>query len=480
MERTSGEAPRVSGWVPWVGAGISLLNDPTEFFAQSRRKYGDTFLVEAFGYRLFCVFSPEGIENLWALPEALASKGVADFGMLAHKVPAALFAGRRTFPHMLFAREDVEVYLGNLVSAVELELDAMGGRGEFEAFALCRRLAHHMGLASWGSRAATKPESIERLISAFDALDSSESFVHPPRAFLTWATGKRREHAALATIESIFGEILKQLPPLSAEGTTGEPGFFDRIRAAWRDTSGDDQVRGIARDVVLVHMGSQSNLFAAMAWTLVHLLERPALLESVRKGDDALLERCAHESIRLRRGSTASIPRTTAAPCSSDPRPSPARSSSRPSATGPITVRQPASRSRRSGSRRRPCSSGSSSRLASGIRPRCADRSAGSPGRIVLAGSATPAAASASGVSGLHRPSRPYRASLSLAACRSSSRARSPRTQAGGHRVARVAPISCGLSIRLLSSRPCRDIAAARRPPDATWPGPAPSGARPA
>ena len=300
---TSGEAPRVSGILPWVGAGLSLLQDPTAFFGRARERYGDTFLVEAFGYRLFCVFSPEGVKGLWALPEAEASKGVADFGMLAHKVPAELFAGRRTFPHMLFAREDVEVYLGNLVSAVDLELETLGVDGEIEAFAHCRRLAHRMGLASWGSRAATTPDRIERLIAAFDALDSSESFVHPERAFVTWASGKRRERTALAAIESIYAEILKELPPLASGSASSEPGFFDRIRAAWLDKSGDEQVRGIARDVVLVHMGSQSNLFAAMAWNLVHLLERPELLEAVRKGDDALLERCAHESIRLRQRS---------------------------------------------------------------------------------------------------------------------------------------------------------------------------------
>lgn len=293
----------MEGILPWVGPGLSLLRDPTAFFQRARERYGDTFLVEAFGYRLFCVFSPEGVKNLWALPENAASKGVADFGMLAHKVPAELFAGRRTYPHMLFAREDVEVYLENLALAVDRELDAMGAQGELEAFAHCRRLAHRMGLASWGSRAATEPQYIERLIRAFDALDSSESFVHPPSAFLSWATGKRREKAALAEIESIYAEILKTLPPLDENGSTGEPGFFDRIRAAWRDVPGESRVQGIARDVVLVHMGSQSNLFAAMAWTLVHLLERPALLEAVRKGDDALLERCAHESIRLRQRS---------------------------------------------------------------------------------------------------------------------------------------------------------------------------------
>lgn len=300
---SSNEAPRVSGPLPWVGAGLALLRDPTAFFQRTRERVGDTFLVEGFGYRLFCVFSPEGVKGLWALPEAQASKGVADFGMLAHKVPAELFAGRRTFPHMLFAREDVEIYLDNLASAVGLELESMGKSGELEAFAHCRRLAHRMGLASWGSRAATTPDRIERLITAFDALDSSESFVHPERAFATWATGKRREKAALATIEGIYAEILAELPPLSIDGTSSEPGFFDRIRSAWREETGETQVRGIARDVVLVHMGSQSNLFAAMAWTLVHLLERPELLAAVRAGDDALLERCAHESIRLRQRS---------------------------------------------------------------------------------------------------------------------------------------------------------------------------------
>lgn len=301
--RTSGDAPRVSGAIPWVGAGLALLQDPTAFFRRTRERVGDTFLVEGFGYRLFCVFSPEGVKSLWALPEAQASKGVADFGMLAHKVPAELFIGRRTFPHMLFAREDVEVYLENLAAAVDLELASLGAAGEIEAFVHCRRLAHRMGLASWGSRAATTPERIERLIEAFDALDSSESFVHPERAFRTWATGKRREKAALATIEAIYAEILAELPPLAPDGATSEPGFFDRIRAAWQDEAGDVRARGIARDVVLVHMGSQSNLFAAMAWTLVHLLERPELLEAVRAGDDALLERCAHESIRLRQRS---------------------------------------------------------------------------------------------------------------------------------------------------------------------------------
>jgi len=49
----------------------------------------------------------------------------------------------------------------------------------------------------------------------------------------------------------------------------------------------------------MLHLGSQSNLYAALAWTLVEILRHPALLDQVRAGDDALVERCVNESIRL-------------------------------------------------------------------------------------------------------------------------------------------------------------------------------------
>lgn len=294
-------APRVPGRLPWIGPGLALLNDPTAWFKRQRERLGDTYVFETFGYRVFNVFSPQGVKNLWALPEGAASKGVGDFALLSHKVPAELFEGRRTFPHGLFARENVDTYLANLDQAVDLELAGLGTSGEFEAFAFTRQLAHRMGLASWGSPLSMRPGRLEKLIPAFDALDSSESFVHPSKGFLTWATGKRRERAALAEIEAVYREILAERDAMNEADR--QEGFFAQLCANWEGEPEDVRTTGIARDVMLVHMGSQSNLFAAMAWTIVHLLERPALLERVREGDTRLLERCAHESIRLRQRS---------------------------------------------------------------------------------------------------------------------------------------------------------------------------------
>ena len=39
-----------------VAAGLRLLENPTAYLSELREKYGDTFLVDVFGFQLFCVF----------------------------------------------------------------------------------------------------------------------------------------------------------------------------------------------------------------------------------------------------------------------------------------------------------------------------------------------------------------------------------------------------------------------------------------
>jgi cytochrome P450 len=287
--------PRLSGLVPWVGAGRRLLRDPTAFFTEARRRCGDTFVIDAFGYRLFCVFAPDAVRTLYALPEALASKGRADYALLRHKLPDELFAGRRNFPHHLFGTGEVETYLEHLEAAVAVELAELGAEGRFDVFAFCRRLGHRLGLSAWGGPEAASPRYLDRLIPCLERLDASESFVHPQRAFVTWASGKRRERAALAEIERVFAEILAA----RQESPRREADFLDRIWTSFADLDPPARATATARDVVMIHMGSQSNLYAAMGWTLVNVLARPALLAAVRAGDGALLESVASESIRL-------------------------------------------------------------------------------------------------------------------------------------------------------------------------------------
>jgi len=286
--------PQAGGTLPWIGAGLRLLANPAAFFAGTRAALGDTYVVDAFGYRLLCVFSPAGVRALYALPEDQASFGLATYHLLSLKLPPELFEGRRTTARTLFGGEDVERYLANLEEAVRLEIAERGSAGTFEVFATMRRLGHRMGLASWIGPEAAAPPWLGRLMPLFDRLDSSDAFVRPGRAFVIAATRHAGERRAMQAIERAIASI--RLERLSRRSPAG---VLDEVYASYEDLPESERHVRAARDVMMLHLGSQSNLHAALAWTLVNVVQRPALLARIRAGDEALLEQAASESIRL-------------------------------------------------------------------------------------------------------------------------------------------------------------------------------------
>jgi cytochrome P450 len=158
-----------------------------------------------------------------------------------------------------------------------------------------RRLGHRLGLSAWAGPEAASPPHLDRLIPLFDQLDSRSSFVNPAQAFVTYATGKARERRAMQGIEAIITAILQAR---RHSGTAGGD-FLERIEASFADLPPGEREINVARDLMVIHMGAQSNLYAALAWTLVNLLQHPHYLDRVRDGDDVLLEQCANESIRM-------------------------------------------------------------------------------------------------------------------------------------------------------------------------------------
>ena len=46
-------------------------------------------------------------------------------------------------------------------------------------------------------------------------------------------------------------------------------------------------------------MGSQSNLFAGMAWTLIYALQHPTIVDQIRSEGDSVLDSFSHEAIRM-------------------------------------------------------------------------------------------------------------------------------------------------------------------------------------
>ena len=281
---------------PAIAHGVGLpwdvaCADPVAALAAAREQLGDTFVVDSGDDRYLFTFSAVGVASFYALDEADASKGMADWRMLRRKVPHEVFAGRRTLPHALFGRDDAAAYLANLERALDVALEELGAEGQLNVFAFTRRLGHRMGLASWGGPGASAGERFNMLADAFDVLDGAESFVHPDAMAAIAKSGHAAERDALAGATALIGLGLDDHSP-------GDD-LFSRIVDRWEGEAENVRRTGIAHDVVLVHIASMSNLFAALGWAIVDLVEHPDERAAVAAGDAALAEQCALESTRL-------------------------------------------------------------------------------------------------------------------------------------------------------------------------------------
>jgi cytochrome P450 len=311
--------------MPPVAAGVGLpwdvpVTDAVAVLAGARREHGDTFVVESGQDRYLFTFSATGVESFYALPEEKASKGVADYLMLRRKLPEEIFEGRRTLPGSLFRKGDVAGYLTNLRAALETTTAELGEDGEADVFAVARRLAHRMGLASWAGPGCDRGTEFERLVVAFDALDGAEAFVHPDAMAAVAASGKSAERAALAEITAVVGAAVDRL---DAHPDPEGQSLFARIVTAWDGEPAEVRRAGVAWDVALIHVASMSNLAAALGWALVDLVEHPDEQARVLGGDPSdqdlaqeFAQQCVLESTRLAQRSIMS--RTVLAPVELD------------------------------------------------------------------------------------------------------------------------------------------------------------------
>ena len=280
--------------LPWDGS-VDGVEDTIDAIADARAKHGDTFVVDSGRDRYLFLFSPEGLRAFYAVPEHQASKGVADVKMLLRKLPEELFHDRRLTPLELFDHLSVADSLDALDEVISRHLSVLVCGDEVELFEFSRRLAHELGLASWAGREILGSEDLDALVAALDALDGAEAFVAPTRMRELANSGKAAERAAMARAEGILSRSLR-----NRRSPQGD--LVDTIVSRWKDTAEHEKWTGVARDIILLQLASMSNLFAALGWTLVHLVQHPGVLERVRAGgggDRDLASRCALESIRV-------------------------------------------------------------------------------------------------------------------------------------------------------------------------------------
>ena len=298
---TAYHAPAIDPMPPVADAALPWdreLEDPVATLADARASCGDTFVVEGPERRTLFLFSPAGVRSFYALTEADASKGVADWMMLRRKLPDELFDGRRTMPHELFGRDDVRNYLTDLDAAIDVAFDELGERGHGRRVRLHPPARTPHGPRVVGRRTAiARPERFDELVGALDELDGSAAFVHPEAMAAVAASGKRAELAAMARIEALVHDTIRGRDALATDARPDD--LFTRVMEQWDDVDEPERSTGIARDVILVHLASMSNLFAAAGWMLGQLALHPSVLARLRTGEPGLAERCALESTRL-------------------------------------------------------------------------------------------------------------------------------------------------------------------------------------
>lgn len=296
MNVVTPSVPRVSG-PPWLGPVRGFLRDPTQFLTDARAEHGDTFLVEVCGYRMLFVFSPVGLHSLYALAEEDASFTEATKALIGLRLPPELLTADMEMFRHVFTGVVTDAYDDYIADAVREELSTLGATGELEVFTRMRTLVHRIGFRCWAGPEATAEPYFSALVRCFDRIDPEDVFLRPGRTSLAVITRKAPERRALHQAAELLGEIWRTRQRLGV--VVGDN--LDALHALYADRPEDQRHWRVARDVIVLHLASQTNLYAALSWTIVRLAGRPDDVARILT-DDAdrrYLDQCASEAIRL-------------------------------------------------------------------------------------------------------------------------------------------------------------------------------------
>lgn len=255
-----------------IGAGLRFFQSPTDFLSAMRREYGDTFLLDVFGYKLFCVFSPQGLKSLYAAAEDEASFGMATFDMLGFKTPLEIFmdADINLFYELLLPQK-VAAYIKDFAQVVTQVIAGWGLSGQLDVFDEIRTLEQRVGFKVWIGEEAVQDGVWQELKMHFDVLSQESAFVSPQQTLETLTTGKAKEKHAVARIMSMVDGIIAGRTEKNAWPDDNFTFLYRRFK------SDDPQVtlRKLTHNVINANQGFLSNLFAALGWALINLKQHP-------------------------------------------------------------------------------------------------------------------------------------------------------------------------------------------------------------
>ncbi|HSB97237.1 MAG TPA: cytochrome P450 [Spongiibacteraceae bacterium] len=265
--------------LPHIGAGLRFLEAPTAYLQELRARHGDTYLLDLFGFNLLMTFAPKGLENLYKLEEEQASFGLATYDMIGFKTPGEIFqdADIGLF-YQLLLNKRMPGYVATINDLVDTELQRWQGFDRIDIFDAVRTLEQRVGYGLWIAKEAAADAYWPDLKRHFDVIGQESAFVNPQQTLETIKSNKAREKAAVADIK----ELLKQIIDEHDNNPHKEYAAADFLREHFSAASPDDRARKLAHNIINTNQGFLSNLYAAIAWVIVRLLQHADVLAQVK------------------------------------------------------------------------------------------------------------------------------------------------------------------------------------------------------
>ena len=270
--------------VPWKATSPEAVS-----IDEVRERHGDTFTADDGGDQYLFLLSPAGVRSVFGLAGHEATQDLADDGLLFRRLPDDVLSGRRTVVTDLLSTESVEALLPALDQAVTAELDDLSDIEIVDVFEMARRLGHRFAITCWFGIDGDRGPEFEQMVDDLDLLDGSDAFL--PQEGRAEGDDDLHVAAALDRIETMVAAALDS----DAEPTE----FLGRIAARWNDLEGASRTRGIAHDVVLLHITMTSNLASAIGWTIASITLDPAAAEAARRGDPVAIDESIAAAVRL-------------------------------------------------------------------------------------------------------------------------------------------------------------------------------------
>ncbi len=271
--------PLATEELPHIGAGLRFLEAPTAYLQELRERHGDTYLLDVFGFNLLMTFAPKGLESLYKLEESKASFGLATYDMIGFKTPVEIFqdADLDLF-YQLLLNKRMPGYVVAIDNIVDRELRRWQSMPSVDIFDAIRTLEQRVGYGLWIAPEAADDTWWPALKRQFDVIGQESAFVNPGAALATIKSNKAREKAAVAEI----GALLEQIVDAHDRSPDRAPATVDFLRGHFAVAAPAERWRKTVHNMINLNQGFLSNLYAAIAWVIVRLLQHPATMAAVQ------------------------------------------------------------------------------------------------------------------------------------------------------------------------------------------------------